>query len=83
VSHSLFLLFVRSGCVTSAETVLISQQSSVEFMRVLSGAHGSKAVVVGLSPQSLASLAAAVGLPTAQTQRALRGRWGSRVVVVW
>ena len=48
---------MNSGCVTSAETVLISQQSGDEFLRALGGSKDSKAVVMALSPQSLASLA--------------------------
>lgn len=45
-----------SGCVTSAETVLISQQSYKEMLdKLASGTHDY--VVVTLSPQSRASLA--------------------------
>eukprot|EP00696_Hemimastix_kukwesjijk_P001287 gnl/Hemi2/11630_TR3999_c0_g1_i1.p1 gnl/Hemi2/11630_TR3999_c0_g1~~gnl/Hemi2/11630_TR3999_c0_g1_i1.p1 ORF type:complete len:432 (+),score=96.61 gnl/Hemi2/11630_TR3999_c0_g1_i1:189-1484(+) len=46
-----------SGCVTTAETMLISQQSATEFLNVLQS-HVHKAVVVSLSPQSRASIAA-------------------------
>ncbi len=50
-----------SGCVTSAETVLISQQSGGEFRRLLAreAPHHAhiKAVAVALAPQALASLA--------------------------
>jgi len=40
-----------SGCVTSAETVLIQQHSTEEFLK-LQGQN----VFVGISPQSLTSL---------------------------
>lgn len=59
-----------SGCVTSAETVLITQQSTQEFLAVLAGEAQTadsdaetttpapkRTVVVSLSPQSLAALA--------------------------
>jgi iron only hydrogenase large subunit-like protein len=53
-----------SGCVTSAETVLISQQSSSKYFEaVQSGAFST--VVVSVSPQSRAALAAHLGLTTA------------------
>lgn len=59
-----------SGCVTSAETVLIQQQSSGELLRALSDPN-IKAVVVSVSPQALASVAAHSGisdLPTAMAK---------------
>ncbi len=62
-----------SGCVTSAETVLISQQSGEEFVRVLQGssrAH-TRAIVLALSPQSLASLAVRLGGDMARIQQGL------------
>ncbi|XP_019439994.1 PREDICTED: protein NAR1 [Lupinus angustifolius] len=43
-----------SGCVTSAETVMLEKQSLDEF---LSNVNKGKAVIVSLSPQSRASLA--------------------------
>ncbi|NXO69429.1 NARFL factor, partial [Phainopepla nitens] len=51
-----------SGCITSAESVLVSQQSHEEFCKVLAlnkaaAAHEQKLVVVSVSPQSRASLA--------------------------
>jgi iron only hydrogenase large subunit-like protein len=53
-----------SGCVTSAETVLMEQQSAGELRRLLQ--DGSVAgVVVMLSPQALASLALYLGAPDA------------------
>ncbi|KAJ4704074.1 Cytosolic Fe-S cluster assembly factor NARFL [Melia azedarach] len=44
-----------SGCITSAETVMLEKQSLDEF---LSNINEGKAVIVSLSPQSRASLAA-------------------------
>ncbi|KAI9920613.1 hypothetical protein PsorP6_000244 [Peronosclerospora sorghi] len=57
-----------SGCVTSAETVLISQQSFKEMLDAL-GANTFKLVVVTLSPQSRASLAAHFNLPVITVHR--------------
>lgn len=65
-----------AGCVTSAETVLLQQQSAAELMQRLrdnADADGGSAsakkpkatVVVSISPQSRASLAALHGLPSA------------------
>lgn len=50
-----------AGCVTSAETVLIEAQSGAEFFRALADPLISGVVVV-FAPQSLAALAAALGL---------------------
>lgn len=51
-----------SGCVTSAETVLINQQSHEEFIKVLdakkTGEQGVLVVVVSLSHQTISSFAA-------------------------
>lgn len=44
-----------SGCITSAESVLITAQSVEEFYSQL---NGNKTVVISISPQSRASLAA-------------------------
>ena len=53
-----------SGCVTSAETVLMEQQSAGELRRLLQ--DGSVAgVVIMLAPQALASLALYLGAPDA------------------
>ena len=52
-----------SGCVTSAETVLMEQQSSGELRRLLKEPSLS-GVVVMLSPQALASLALYLGSPS-------------------
>jgi len=49
-----------SGCITSAETVLLQAQSADEFREAVQFAAvsgGRKAVVVSISPQSRASLA--------------------------
>ncbi len=45
-----------SGCVTSAETVLLEQHSASELMSALQ--DSTKRVIVSVSPQSRASLAA-------------------------
>ncbi|XP_061701220.1 cytosolic Fe-S cluster assembly factor narfl [Syngnathoides biaculeatus] len=57
-----------SGCITSAESILITQQSHEELFKVLRNNKVSgtdekkKVVVVSVSPQSRASLAAFYGL---------------------
>ncbi|XP_065060871.1 cytosolic iron-sulfur assembly component 3-like [Rhopilema esculentum] len=69
-----------SGCITSAETVLITQQSQEELYKVLdenrvalqSGQHEkSKIIVVSISPQVRASVAAKFGLDIQDTGRRL------------
>ncbi|KAH3823588.1 hypothetical protein DPMN_125396 [Dreissena polymorpha] len=69
-----------SGCITSAESVLITQQSQDELYRVLQEnmAHianneSFKLVVVSVSPQALASLAAKYSLSMADANRKLVG----------
>ncbi|XP_065780026.1 cytosolic iron-sulfur assembly component 3 isoform X2 [Muntiacus reevesi] len=65
-----------SGCVTSAETVLITQQSHEELRKVL-GANKTaapdqqKLVVISVSPQSRASLAVRFQLNPTDTTRKL------------
>uniref|UniRef100_A0A8C5Q6H7 Cytosolic iron-sulfur assembly component 3 n=1 Tax=Leptobrachium leishanense TaxID=445787 RepID=A0A8C5Q6H7_9ANUR len=65
-----------SGCVTSAETVLISQQSHEELYRILhlnktDDLSQHKLVVVSVSPQSRASLAAKFNLSVTETAKKL------------
>ncbi|XP_038007594.1 cytosolic iron-sulfur assembly component 3 isoform X1 [Motacilla alba alba] len=65
-----------SGCITSAESVLVSQQSHGELCRVLAlnkaaAAHEQKLVVVSVSPQSRASLAARCQLGLLETAQKL------------
>uniref|UniRef100_A0A4W5RWG6 Nuclear prelamin A recognition factor-like protein n=1 Tax=Hucho hucho TaxID=62062 RepID=A0A4W5RWG6_9TELE len=65
-----------SGCITSAESVLITQQSHEEIYRVLrnnkqAGVPEQKVVVVSVSPQSRASLAARYGLSSSEAGRRL------------
>uniref|UniRef100_UPI0037E7746E cytosolic Fe-S cluster assembly factor narfl n=1 Tax=Semicossyphus pulcher TaxID=241346 RepID=UPI0037E7746E len=65
-----------SGCITSAETVLITQQSHEELFKVLrnnqvAGAAEQKLVVVSVSPQSRASLAARYDLSSSDAGRRL------------
>ena len=54
-----------SGCVTSAETILLEHQSAEEFVSKL--AQPGTTVLVSVSPQSRAALAAYYGLSTAET----------------
>ncbi|KAG7222842.1 hypothetical protein INR49_016052, partial [Caranx melampygus] len=69
-----------SGCITSAESVLITQQSHEELFKVLrnnkvregyANATEQKVVVVSVSPQSRASLAAHFNLSSSETGRRL------------
>ncbi|KAJ8413659.1 hypothetical protein AAFF_G00081660 [Aldrovandia affinis] len=63
-----------SGCVTSAEIVLLSEQSQDELFRVLNHNKTSTeqtVVVVSVSPQARASLAARFGLSSTDAGRRL------------
>ena len=58
-----------SGCITSAESVLITLQSHTEVLSVLAanpspGLPGHRVPVLSIAPQSLASLAAALAGPS-------------------
>jgi iron only hydrogenase large subunit-like protein len=58
-----------SGCITSAESVLITLQSHTEVLSVLAanpspGSPGHRVPVLSIAPQSLASLAAALAGPS-------------------
>jgi len=56
-----------SGCVTTAESVLVEAQSVAELIRVLQRTESKpKLVVVSISPQTLASLAATCFLSMTQ-----------------
>ncbi|KAL5575859.1 hypothetical protein UlMin_017558 [Ulmus minor] len=57
-----------SGCVTSAETIMLEKQSYDEF---LSNIEKGKAVIVSLSPQSRASLAVHFGISPLQVFKKL------------
>ncbi|GAB2225950.1 hypothetical protein Droror1_Dr00021731 [Drosera rotundifolia] len=57
-----------SGCITSAETVMLEKQSSEEF---LASINKGKAVIVSLSPQSRASIAVHYGLSPLQVYKKL------------
>ncbi|OMO89337.1 Iron hydrogenase, small subunit-like protein [Corchorus capsularis] len=57
-----------SGCITSAETVMLEKQSLDEF---LSNINKQKAVIVSLSPQSRASFAGHFGIPPLQVFKKL------------
>ncbi|BBN09827.1 cytosolic iron-sulfur assembly component 3 [Marchantia polymorpha subsp. ruderalis] len=58
-----------SGCITSAETVMLEQQSTTEFLNRLKS--GDSAVIVSLSPQSRASLASHYNLTALQAFKKL------------
>ncbi|NXG09697.1 NARFL factor, partial [Sakesphorus luctuosus] len=65
-----------SGCITSAESVLITQQSHEELCRVLAANQAAapseqKVVVVSVSPQSRASLAASCQMGVVDTAKKL------------
>ncbi|KAM7038854.1 cytosolic iron-sulfur assembly component 3 [Acridotheres tristis] len=65
-----------SGCITSAESVLVRQQSHQEFCNVLAlnkaaGPQEQRLLVVSVSPQSRASLAAASRLGLLDTAQRL------------
>ncbi|XP_008328122.1 cytosolic Fe-S cluster assembly factor narfl [Cynoglossus semilaevis] len=64
-----------SGCITSAESVLITQQSHEELFKVLQNnktdLSKQKVVVVSVSPQSRASLAAHYNLSSSEAGRRL------------
>ncbi|KAL2571407.1 hypothetical protein AAZX31_17G007000 [Glycine max] len=57
-----------SGCVTSAETVMLEKQSLDEF---LNNINSGKAVIVSLSPQSRASIAFHFGISPIQAFKKL------------
>ncbi|CAI9290546.1 unnamed protein product [Lactuca saligna] len=57
-----------SGCITSAETVMLEKQSLDEF---LSNINNGKTVIVSLSPQSRASIAVHYGLSPLQVFKKL------------
>ncbi|GAA5896634.1 hypothetical protein JCM8208_004251 [Rhodotorula glutinis] len=60
-----------SGCITSAESVLVSLQSHEEVYRVLKE-QPELVPILSVSPQSVASLAALYDLSLATTMRGLR-----------
>ncbi|KRZ10379.1 Cytosolic Fe-S cluster assembly factor NARFL [Trichinella zimbabwensis] len=69
-----------SGCITSAETVLIEQQGPKEFLKMIEEFSNDNKIiskelkslfVVSISPQSRASLAASYNLTVEVTQRKL------------
>ena len=60
-----------SGCVTSAETVLIEQQSLTQLIAHLEGRVEGEVVVMSVSAQSMASLAVRVGLDVLECERRL------------
>lgn len=58
-----------SGCITSAETVLVEAQSVARMQRLL--AQGDMRLVVSLAPQAVASLAVHYGFSLAATAEAI------------
>lgn len=54
-----------SGCITSAEAILIQEQSSQKLLEILRS--NEKLVMVSLSPQSVASLAGFLDLSQIET----------------
>lgn len=71
-----------SGCITSAESILITQQSQDELYRILAenkrfldenDESKVKTIVVSVSPQSRASLAAKYNLNVSDTMQKLTG----------
>ena len=70
-----------SGCVTTAEAVLVESQGP-EFFRA-GAADPAKTLVVSLSGQAIASLAVSAGLSHGEATARLSGlfrRWGARFV---
>lgn len=64
-----------SGCVTSAEAVLITQQSNERFLEAIRSGKFS-VVVVSLSPQTRASLASSLELSSEELVIRLKGLLG-------
>lgn len=64
-----------SGCITSAESILITQQSQDEIYRVLAekaqSKENQKVVIVSISPQARASLAAKYNFSIVETAKKL------------
>lgn len=56
-----FNQFKYSGCVTTAETILIEAQSTVEFLNKVQNRPENTIYVVSVSPQTIASLSASTG----------------------
>ena len=56
-----------AGCITSAETVLVSQQSIAEFQRMLQAAEAYDLVVVSLSAAARAAISVHTGLGLRET----------------
>lgn len=61
-----------SGCVTTAETILIEQQSHVKLEESLKEGHW-KAIVASICPQSISSLAAFYELSFSETAERVSG----------
>ena len=73
-----------SGCITSAETVLLEAQSVDEFKQQVAAcaqSGGRRVTVVSVAPQSRASLAHAAGLSALDAAKRLTGFFKSMGVV--
>jgi iron only hydrogenase large subunit-like protein len=67
-----------SGCVTSAETVLLEQQSVDEFVATTSRARADGlTIIASVSPQSVMSLGAAYGMSMEEARGRLSGLFKS------
>ena len=73
-------VFVPSGCVTSAETVLIKQQSTAQLRKALSE-RAFELSVVSFSAQSLASVATHFGVTVAAAYNRLETLFKSHLGV--
>lgn len=51
-----------SGCVTSAEAVLVQEQSVDKFVQMISGPLANTSIIVQISPNSTASIAEFLGM---------------------
>lgn len=62
------LTSVSSGCITSAESVLITLQSHMQVLSFLAANENKAIPVISIAPQALASLAASLSRPTTPRQ---------------
>lgn len=72
-----------SGCITSAESVLITEQSQEELLKVLtlnkslklSSSNDSKLVIISLAVQPIVSLSIKYGLSVQDTAEKVSGEY--------
>ncbi|MPC77302.1 Cytosolic Fe-S cluster assembly factor NARFL [Portunus trituberculatus] len=81
-----------SGCITSAEVVLVNQQSHDEFYRVLAENNSREiseklTIIVSMSPQAVLSIAAKYSLGADECAQKLasklRGKLCSSLLYCW